>query len=146
MIVGEQPGTEEDIAGHAFIGPAGQILADIIEELGIKRESVFITNAVKHFKWTPGEDGKARIHKKPSGTDMHACKPWLEAEIAAVKPKVIIALGVTAATSILGRLVKIGEERKREFNNSSVAEKVIVTWHPSSILRAYSAEDRTQKL
>lgn len=146
MIVGEQPGNEEDLAGHAFIGPAGQVLAVIISELGIARESVYITNAVKHFKWSPGEDGKARIHKKPSGTDMHACKPWLEAEVAAIKPKVIIALGVTAATSILGRLTKIGEERKGIITNNSMAENVIVSWHPSSILRAYNQEDREQKM
>lgn len=146
MIVGEQPGAEEDLAGHAFIGPAGKVLADLLEELGIQRESIYITNAVKHFKWTPSDDGKARIHKKPSGGDMHACKPWLEAEIAVVRPKVIIALGVTAATSILGRLVKIGEERERNITNNALAENVIVSWHPSSILRAFNQEDRDQKI
>lgn len=145
MIVGEQPGSEEDLAGHAFIGPAGQVLAEMMQDLGISRESIYITNAVKHFKWTPGDDGKARLHKKPSGTDMHACKPWLEAEIALIRPKVIIALGVTAATAILGRLVKIGEERQGTVTNNPLAEQVLVSWHPSSILRAYSPEDRERK-
>ncbi|WP_142701807.1 UdgX family uracil-DNA binding protein [Bdellovibrio sp. ZAP7] len=146
MIVGEQPGNEEDLSGQAFIGPAGKLLSEALEELGIHRESIYITNAVKHFKWTPGEDGKARIHKKPSGTDMHACKPWLEAEIAAVKPRVIIALGTTAATAILGRLVKINEYREKVITNNALAENILVSWHPSAILRAFDQKDATEKL
>ncbi|WP_413558987.1 UdgX family uracil-DNA binding protein [Bdellovibrio sp. HCB209] len=145
MIVGEQPGSEEDIAGHTFVGPAGRVFSEIMKELGLKRESAYITNAVKHYKWTPSEDGKARIHKKPSGTDMHACKPWLEAEIAAVKPKVIIALGATAATSILGRLVKINEARERIVQNNSFAPNIIISWHPSAILRAFDKNDAIEK-
>ncbi|UYL07240.1 UdgX family uracil-DNA binding protein [Bdellovibrio sp. SKB1291214] len=146
MIVGEQPGNEEDLIGHAFIGPAGKILSEALIELGIPRDSVYITNAVKHFKWSPSEDGKARIHKKPSGSDMHACKPWLEAEIAAIKPKVIIALGATAATSILGKLVKINEVRDKVITNNSLAESIVISWHPSAILRAYDQKDANEKL
>ncbi|WP_413292351.1 UdgX family uracil-DNA binding protein [Bdellovibrio sp. HCB185ZH] len=146
MIVGEQPGNDEDLNGQAFVGPAGKLLSEALQELGIRRESIYITNAVKHFKWTPSDDGKARIHKKPSGTDMHACKPWLEAEIAAVKPRVIIALGTTAATAILGRLVKINEYREKVITNNALAENIIVSWHPSAILRAFDQKDATEKL
>lgn len=146
MIIGEQPGNDEDLAGQTFVGPAGKVFSEVMNELGIDRKDVYITNAVKHFRWTPGDDGKARIHKKPSGTDMHACKPWLEAEIAAVKPKVIIALGATAATSVLGRLVKISEYRNSIISNNPLAENVLVSWHPSAILRAFDAKDANEKL
>lgn len=148
MIVGEQPGDEEDLSGKAFVGPAGKVLAEALEKAGITRERVYVTNAVKHFKWTPGEstDGKARIHKKPGGTEMHACKPWLEAEIALVKPKVIIALGVTAGTALYGRLVQVQSEREKVNTKSAFAEALTITWHPSAILRATSEEEKLERM
>lgn len=142
MIVGEQPGHEEDLNGQVFIGPAGEVLAQAFAAAGILKEKVYVTNAVKHFKWTPSENGKARIHKKASGPEMHACKPWLEAEIKIVRPKVILALGVTAGTSLYGRLVQIKNERG-EWNKSSVfAPHLTLSWHPSAILRAGSESDQ----
>lgn len=148
MIVGEQPGDEEDLQGKTFVGPAGKILNEILDELGIARDRVYLTNAVKHFKWKEGEasQGKARIHQKASGQEMHACKPWLEAEIAKVRPRVILALGVTAGTALWGRLVHIQKERGRCHTSGSFASWQILSWHPSAILRAVSMEDRAQKL
>jgi uracil-DNA glycosylase, family 4 len=147
MIVGEQPGDEEDLAGKSFIGPAGKVLAEALEKAGISREKIYITNAVKHFKWTPQEGGgKARIHKKPAGTEMHACKPWLEAEISLVRPRVIIALGATAGTALYGRLVQVGKERLHLNNKSAHAESLCVSWHPSSILRASSEQEADQRM
>lgn len=145
MIVGEQPGHEEDLNGKAFIGPAGKILAQALELAGISRDSIYVTNAVKHFKYTPSEDGKARIHKKASGTEMQACKPWLEAEINVVRPKVILALGTTAGTALFGKLVKLNETRGQVFTDNHFAEKLLISWHPSAILRAFSEADREQK-
>jgi DNA polymerase len=145
MIIGEQPANDEDLADKTFVGPAGKILQSMLNELGIDRKDIYITNAVKHFKWEPSADGKTRIHKKPSGTDMHACKPWLEAEIAAVKPQVIIALGATAATSIMGRLIKIGEARDQIITSNSLAPNILISWHPSAILRAFDKADEQTK-
>lgn len=143
MIVGEQPGDEEDKSGLPFVGPAGDILEQALASAGLKRETVYITNAVKHFKWTPR--GKTRLHQKPNGSEMHACKPWLDAEIERVKPKVILALGATAATAILGRLPKISAERGRVIDNLKSAPVVIVSWHPAAILRAFDEADRQTK-
>lgn len=142
MLVGEQPGDEEDLAGKSFIGPAGQILNQALAQAGILREKIYITNAVKHFKWTPQENvsGKARIHKRASGPEMHACKPWLEAEIGLIKPKVILALGVTAGTALYGRLVQINKERGEWNLKSPFAKALRMTWHPSAILRAQPQE------
>lgn len=146
MIVGEQPGDEEDLSGKIFVGPAGQVLSEALKKAGIDRKTVYITNAVKHFKWTPGgDDGKARIHKKASGSEMQACKPWLEAEITRVKPKVIIALGATAGTALFGRLVKIQQERGRLFTDSHFAPNMLISWHPAAILRSLSEEERLQR-
>lgn len=144
MIVGEQPGDEEDLAGSAFIGPAGQVLAQALEKAGVARESIYVTNAVKHFKWTPGDtnaNGKARIHKKASGSEMHACKPWLEKEIALVKPKVILALGATAGTALYGRLVQIQKERGKHHTTSAYAKTLLISWHPSAVLRAMNNDE-----
>ena len=144
MIVGEQPGDQEDLAGHPFVGPAGEILATAMASAGITRESVYLTNAVKHFKWKP--QGKMRLHQKPSGREMHACKPWLEAEIARVRPKVILALGTTAATAVMGRLPKISAERGKIFTDLKIAAAVIISWHPAAILRASSDAESRQRL
>lgn len=143
VIVGEQPGDNEDLAGRAFIGPAGEVLAGALQRAGLKREQIYITNAVKHFKFE--RRGKIRIHKKPSGTEMHACRPWLEAELKKIKPKVIIALGATAATSVLGRLPKIIEERGRLIKDSPYADAIFISWHPSAILRAGNEDDSNEK-
>ena len=143
MIVGEQPGDQEDLAGLPFVGPAGQLLAEVLLKAGIDKESIYITNAVKHFKWIPR--GKLRLHQKPSGPEMHACKPWLEAEIKKIRPKVIIALGVTAATAITGKLPKLKDERGKIITTIASAPNVIVSWHPSAILRAVDAKEATEK-
>jgi len=134
MIVGEQPGDHEDRTGQPFVGPAGQLLDCMIEKLGMTREDFYITNAVKHFKFTPTEGGQ-RLHKKASGREAHACLPWLEAEIDAVQPKVILALGVTAATSILGRLPKLENERGQVLKSQRFDTQVVISWHPSALLR-----------
>lgn len=143
MIVGEQPGNEEDIQGHAFIGPAGEVLQEALRLAQIPRDEVYLTNAVKHFKWQ--ERGKMRLHKKPSGSDMHACKPWLEAEIKIVQPKVIVALGVTAGTALAGRLVQIKEERQKFLPSHAYQADLLITWHPSAILRATNEEEKTAR-
>ncbi len=143
VIVGEQPGDSEDLSGKPFVGPAGEVLDAALKRTGLKRDQIYITNAVKHFKFE--RNGKIRIHKKPSGTEMHACRPWLEAELKRLNPKVIIALGATAATSVLGRLPKIGEERKNVVRDSPYAPAIFVSWHPAAILRAGSAEESAEK-
>lgn len=144
MIVGEQPGDEEDKTGKIFVGPAGQILSQALEQAGIDRKSIYITNAVKHFKWVPQD--KERIHKKANGREMHACKPWLEAEIARVKPKVILALGVTAGTALYGRLVNIQKERGQLNHESPFAPTLSISWHPAAILRAPTPEAYCKRL
>lgn len=148
MIVGEQPGDEEDLKGSVFVGPAGRLFESVLNELGIDRSKLYITNAVKHFKWDPKlVNGKEeRIHRRATGQEMHACKPWLLEEIEMVKPKVIIALGVTAGTALWGRLVKINEERGKIHTTGTYAPIQILSWHPSAILRAFSEEDRVKKL
>lgn len=143
MIVGEQPGDQEDAAGAPFIGPAGEILKEAMMKAGVAREEIYLTNAVKHFKWAAR--GKLRMHQKPAGSEMHACKPWLEAEIALVKPKVIIALGTTAATAIIGKLPKISEERGQIISNLKIAPAVIISWHPAAILRSSSSDEATER-
>ena len=139
MLVGEQPGDQEDREGKPFVGPAGKLLDAALEEAGIDRAKVYVTNAVKHFKWEPR--GKRRIHKKPSTAEIAACRPWLEAEIAAVRPKVIVCLGATAAQSLLGRDFRVTEQRG-ELVESKLAPYVTATVHPSSILRAPDEEAR----
>jgi probable DNA metabolism protein len=134
MIVGEQPGDSEDLTGVPFSGPSGEVLDRALSIAGISRAEIYITNAVKHFKFT--RQGKIRIHQKPSGAEMHACKPWLDAEIARIKPKIIVALGTTAATVVLGRLPKIKDERGRMYHNPKTGGQTMVSWHPAAILRA----------
>ena len=144
MIVGEQPGDQEDLTGNPFVGPAGEILSQALIQAGIKKESIYITNAVKHFKWVPHKS--MRLHQKPSGPEMHACKPWLEAEIKKIRPQVIIALGTTAATAIMGKLPKIKDERGQIISSLACAPKVIISWHPSALLRASSESESAEKM
>jgi len=133
IFVGEQPGNDEDLAGKPFVGPAGKLLDKAMEAAGIKRDEVYVTNVVKHFKWEPR--GKRRIHKKPNAREIAACRPWLEAEIDLLKPEVLVCLGATAAQALLGRDFKVSQ-RRGELVDSSVAKHVAATVHPSSILRA----------
>jgi uracil-DNA glycosylase len=133
MFVGEQPGDSEDIAGQPFVGPAGKLLGNMLEEVGIDREKVYVTNAVKHFKWQPR--GKRRLHAKPSAREVHACRPWLEAEVQVVKPAMVVCLGATAAQSMLGRTFKLTERRGEPFP-TDWAEWTMATYHPSAVLRA----------
>ena len=132
MFVGEQPGDQEDQAGHPFVGPAGKILDNALAEVGIPRERVYITNAVKHFKWEP--QVKRRKHKKPSANEIAACLPWLEAEIQVVNPQVVVCLGVTAAQSVFGKAVRLSELRGR-FQRTLITPNIFVTIHPSALLR-----------
>lgn len=141
MFVGEQPGNEEDLTGKPFVGPAGRLFDSALEEADIDRQQTYVTNVVKHFKWEPR--GKRRIHKKPNATEMAACRPWLEAEIAVVKPDVIVALGATAAQSLIGPQFRVTKQRG-EFIDSALAPYVMATVHPSSILRA--PDDETRQL
>ena len=139
MMVGEQPGDKEDLAGAPFVGPAGRVLDQGLERAGISPEDTYITNAVKHFRYKLR--GKRRIHQKPDRSHVSACLPWLEAELAVVKPAVVVCLGATAAQALLGPQVRIGRDRGRPMD-SSVAELVTLTTHPSAILRARDAERR----
>jgi len=139
MFVGEQPGDAEDVAGHPFVGPAGRLLDKALEEAGIDRSRVYVTNVVKHFKWEPR--GKRRIHAKPNGSEIAACRPWLETEIALVKPRILVALGATAAQALLGKSFKVTQHRGR-FVDSPLAPRVTATVHPSSILRAPDDDSR----
>ena len=143
MLVGEQPGDQEDIQGKPFVGPAGKLLDAAIEEAGIDRTKVYITNAVKHFKWEPR--GKRRIHKKPNAAEIGACRRWLDSEIAALQPKVIVCLGATAARALLGRDFRVTQHRG-EFLKSPLAPFMMATVHPSSILRAPDEETRHQEM
>lgn len=137
MFVGEQPGDQEDRAGKPFVGPAGRVFDEALVAAGIDRTTVYVTNAVKHFKWQAR--GKRRIHQKPNWTEMTACRPWLEAELAVVKPRVLVLLGATAAQSLLGRQFRVTQHRG-ELLESDLAEAVTATVHPSSILRGEPSE------
>jgi uracil-DNA glycosylase len=137
MFVGEQPGDQEDRAGRPFVGPAGRLLDEALSEAGIEREKTYVTNAVKHFKWQAR--GKRRIHQKPNWAEMTACRPWLEAELAVVKPRVLVLLGATAAQSLLGRQFRVTQSRGK-LVESELAEFVTATVHPSSILRGEPEE------
>jgi len=143
MFVGEQPGDAEDLAGHPFVGPAGKLLDRALEESGIDRRIVYVTNVVKHFKWEPR--GKRRIHAKPNAAEVSACRPWLETEIALVKPRVLVCLGATAAQALLGKSFKVSQQRG-EFVESALAPFVTATVHPSSILRAPDDEARREEM
>lgn len=139
IFVGEQPGNEEDLSGKPFVGPAGRLLDEALIEAGIDRTQTYVTNVVKHFKWEPR--GKRRIHKKPNAGEIAACRPWLEAEIALIKPKVIVCLGATAAQTLLGSKFKVSKQRG-QFIESTLAPYILATVHPSSILRAPDDEIR----
>jgi uracil-DNA glycosylase len=142
MLVGEQPGDQEDLQGKPFVGPAGKLLQATLKEAGVDPKQVYLTNVVKHFKWE--QRGKRRIHKKPSTSEIAACRPWLDAEIAALKPKVIVCLGATAAQALLGRSFRVTEHRG-ELLESSLAPYVTATVHPSSILRAPDEKSRHEQ-
>ena len=139
MLVGEQPGDQEDLQGHPFVGPAGAMLDKALERAGLLRSDVFLTNAVKHFKWEPR--GKRRIHQKPRVSEMRACRPWLDAELAIVKPIVVVCLGAVAAQSIFGSRFKLMEQRGRMLQ-SAASPRTLATIHPAAILRAPDEEAR----
>ena len=140
MLIGEQPGDKEDLAGEPFVGPAGGILARALEEAGIDRESAFVTNVVKHFKWRPTPGGKRRLHEKPNKVEVGACLPWVESELALVKPEALVLLGATAASALAGPKVSVTRDRGNPLP-VDLAPFVVATVHPSSILRAGSGRD-----
>jgi uracil-DNA glycosylase len=144
MFVGEQPGDQEDLAGHPFVGPAGKMLNDALAEAGIERSEVYLTNAVKHFKWVPAERGKRRIHKKPRAAEIQACRPWLDSELDAVKPRVLVALGATAAQALFGKSFSVSRQRG-QLVESTLAPFAMATVHPSSILRAPDEKARHEQ-
>jgi uracil-DNA glycosylase family protein len=133
VFVGEQPGDQEDLQGRPFVGPAGKLLDKALEDAGIDRSQVYVTNVVKHFKWQAR--GKRRIHQKPNWSEIAACRPWLEAELEVIEPRVLVCLGATAAQALLGRDFRVSKQRG-EVVDSDLAENVLATVHPSSILRA----------
>jgi uracil-DNA glycosylase len=143
MFVGEQPGDSEDLAGQPFVGPAGKLLDRCVKEAGIDRRRAYVTNAVKHFKWVPR--GTRRIHSKPNSMEIAACFPWLEAEIAAVKPKIVVALGATAAQALFGKAFRVTRERGK-LVPSRFAPYAMATVHPSSLLRAPDEEARHREM
>ena len=137
VLVGEQPGDKEDLEGAPFVGPAGRVLDAALEAAGIDRRLAYVTNVVKHFKWEPR--GKVRLHKTPTAAEVHACRPWLEAELRTLHPSVLVCLGATAAKALLGPSFKVSQERGR-FVESDLAPSVLATVHPSSILRTDGPE------
>jgi DNA polymerase len=143
MLIGEQPGDKEDMEGRPFVGPAGAVLNKALAAAGIDRNDVYVTNIVKHFKWEPR--GKRRLHKKPNTLEVGACRPWLEAEIRAVKPQIVVLLGATAAQGILGNKFRVTQNRG-EWLTSEIAPNVVATVHPSSILRAQDDESRHEEM
>ena len=142
MLVGEQPGDYEDVAGKPFVGPAGKIMDRALEEAGIDRKKVYVTNAVKHFKWEPR--GKRRIHQKPNAREIAACRPWMEAELRLVKPKLLVCLGATAAQAIFGPSFRVTRERGKVLS-SKFALRVLATVHPSSLLRQPDEQSRERE-
>lgn len=143
MLVGEQPGDREDKEGHPFVGPAGKLLDRCLEEAGIDRAAVYLTNTVKHFKWEPR--GKLRLHKKPSSSEIFACRPWLEAEVEAVRPELIVCLGATAAQSFLGAKFRVTQSHGT-LQQVEGWPPIVATTHPSSILRARTDDDRHRQM
>ena len=139
VFVGEQPGDKEDLAGKPFVGPAGRVFDEGLAAAGIDRRLAYVTNAVKHFKWEAR--GKRRIHQKPNAAELAACRPWLDAELEAVRPKVLVPLGATAAQALLGRQFRVSKDRGRPID-SDLAPYVLATVHPSSILRQRTDEER----
>jgi DNA polymerase len=142
-MVGEQPGDEEDRKGHPFVGPSGRLLSKAMHEAGLDREKIYVTNAVKHFKFV--ERGKRRIHSKPNGIEISACRPWLEAELDSIKPELVVCLGATAAQSLMGREFRITAERGKFFPHRW-AKELVATVHPSAILRVPERYDEEYDL
>jgi DNA polymerase len=140
MFVGEQPGDYEDREGHPFVGPAGRVLDEGLQEVGISRERVYVTNAVKHFKWIAR--GKRRIHSKPNAREIRACRAWLDAELSAVQPRVVVCLGATAAQALLGPSFRVTQSRGKPLEDTGIAPYVVATVHPASILRAPDPKSR----
>ena len=140
VMIGEQPGDVEDREGHPFVGPAGRLLDEALEEVGIDRSKVYVTNAVKHFKWEPR--GKRRIHSKPNAREIRACRPWLDEELDLVEPRVIVVLGATAAQALLGSKFRVTQQRGQALEHTGLAPYVVATVHPASILRAPDEETR----
>ena len=145
MIVGEQPGDQEDRVGRPFVGPAGKLLDEALAQVGIDRATVYVTNVVKHFKWTASDRGKRRIHKKPRQSEIEACSPWLEAELHTVKPKILVCMGAIAAQALLGKHFSVTRNHGQAVE-SPHARFVIATMHPSSILRAIDAASRQRQM
>jgi DNA polymerase len=143
MFVGEQPGDREDVEGRPFVGPAGHLFDEAMEDAGLDRSQAYVTNAVKHFKWTAR--GKRRIHQKPSWGEITACKPWLEAELAVVQPRVLVPMGAVAAQALLGKQFRVTRERGRPLD-SDLAPVVIATIHPSAVLRAQDRDGEYEGL
>jgi DNA polymerase len=144
MLVGEQPGDREDLSGRPFVGPAGAMLDKALDDAGIDRETVFVTNVVKHFKWRPS--GKRRLHERPNQAEIRACRPWLDVEREIVRPEILVALGATAAQAIIGRDFKITERRGEVIPAVDGGPRLLATYHPSAILRARTPEDRERML
>ncbi len=142
MLIGEQPGDYEDVAGKPFVGPAGKVMDRALEEAGIDRSQAYVTNAVKHFKWEPR--GKRRIHQKPNAREIAACRPWLEAELRIVRPNLVVAMGATAAQAIFGPSFRVTRERGKVLS-SKLAPRVLATVHPSSLLRQPDEESRRRE-
>jgi len=145
MLIGEQPGDAEDLAGEPFVGPAGRILDRALDEAGLDRDSIFVTNVVKHFKWRPSPGGKRRLHERPNRAEVAACEPWVDAEILATRPAGIGLLGATAAQALLGASFSVTREHGR-VERPELAPLVVATIHPSAVLRSRDAAEREEKL
>jgi uracil-DNA glycosylase len=145
MLIGEQPGDAEDVAGEPFVGPAGRILDRVLAEAGLDRETVFVTNVVKHFKWRPSPGGKRRLHERPNRAEVAACRPWLDAEILSTRPAGIGLLGATAAQALLGRTFSVTREHGR-VERPDLAPLVVATIHPSAVLRSRDSAERDERL
>lgn len=145
MLVGEQPGDREDIAGEPFVGPAGRLLDEALATAGIDRATVYVTNAVKHFMWRRAPSGKRRLHQKPDRAEVEACRPWLEGEVARVRPELVVLMGATAAQAILGSAFRVTRDHGRVLP-TSLGPPALATIHPSAVLRARTAEERASAL
>ncbi len=139
MLVGEQPGDKEDLAGKPFVGPAGQMLDRALQQAGIAREKVYVTNAVKHFKFVPR--GKIRLHQKPNTSEIRACRPWYERELASIKPDLVVAMGATAAQSVFGKIMPVNKNRGRVIELDD-GTRALLTVHPSYLLRLPDADSK----
>jgi DNA polymerase len=144
MLVGEQPGDQEDRSGRPFVGPAGRLLDEGLTEAGIDRTAVYVTNAVKHFKWKPR--GKRRIHDKPNRSEVLACRPWLDDELELVRPRVLVLLGATAAQAVLGPAFRVSRDRGTDMSDTGLAPHVVATVHPSSLLRMTERSQRVEAM